>query len=55
MRPCSSSLSTYLNSSANLDIVQVDLYTFALASGEVLRWSGGDTALTVPAAGFPTG
>ena len=55
MRPCSTALATWLNNSANLDVVQVDLYTFALTSGEVLRWSGGDTALTIPAAGFPTG
>ncbi len=55
MRPCSAALSTFLNSSANLECVQVDLYTFALTSGEVLRWSGGDAALTVPATGFPTG
>src|SRR6266568_7042643 len=55
MRPCSSALSTYLSASANLDVVQVDLYTFALTSGEVLRWSGGDAALTIPAAGFPVG
>src|SRR5439155_11630200 len=55
MRPCSSALATWLNNSANLSIVQVDLYTFALTSGEVLRWSGGDMPLTVPAAGFPVG
>ena len=55
MRPCSSALSTYLNSAANLAIMQVDLYTFALTSGEVLRWSGSDMALTVPAVGFPVG
>src|SRR6266705_585472 len=55
MRPASTALTNYLNSAANLSVVQVDLYTFALSSGEVLRWSGGDTALTVPAAGFPTG
>ncbi len=55
MRPGSAALTTYLNNAANLDVVQVDLYTFALTSGEVLRWSGGDTALTIPAAGFPIG
>ena len=55
MRPCSAALSTFLNNPANLDCVQIDLYTVALASGEILRWSGGDTALTIPAAGFPIG
>jgi len=55
MRPCSAALSTYLNNAANLEVVQVDLYTFALASGEVVRWSGGNTALTIPGAGFPLG
>jgi len=55
MRPCSAALSSYLNNAADLAVVQVDLYTFALTSGEVVRWSGGDTALTIPAAGFPAG
>jgi len=55
MRPASTALTSYLNNAADLAVVQVDLYTFALNSGEVLRWSGGDTALTVPAAGFPVG
>jgi uncharacterized phage protein (TIGR02218 family) len=55
MRPASAALIGYLNNAADLAVVQVDLYTFALTSGEVLRWSGGDTALTIPAAGFPVG
>jgi hypothetical protein len=55
MRPCSAALSTFLNDSANLEVVQVDLYTVALTSGETLRWSGGNTALTIPSAGFPAG
>lgn len=55
MRPCSPALADFLNNAANLDVVQVDLYTFALTSGEVLRYAGGDTALTVPGAGFPAG
>jgi len=55
MRPCSAALTSFLNDAANREVVQVDLYTFALTSGEVLRYSGGDTALTVPAAGFPAG
>jgi uncharacterized phage protein (TIGR02218 family) len=55
VRPCSSALLSFLDNPANLDCVQVDLYTIALASGEMLRWSGGDAAITVPPAGFPTG
>jgi len=55
MRPASTALTNYLNSASNLAVVQVDLYTCALTSGEVLRWSGGDTALTIPSAGFPVG
>jgi len=55
MRPASTALISYLNNAADLAVVQVDLYTFALNSGEVLRWSGGDTALTIPATGFPVG
>lgn len=55
MRPCSAALANFLDDSANLECVQVDLYTVALTSGEVLRWSGGDAAITVTAAGFPTG
>ena len=55
MRPASAALTAFLDNPVNLDVVQVDLYTFALTSGEVLRWSAGDTALTVPTAGFPVG
>ena len=55
MRPCSAALAGFLNDAANRDVVQVDLYTLALTTGEVLRYSGGDTALTVPAAGFAAG
>jgi len=55
VRPCSAALATFLNSPINLDVIQIDLYTVALTSGEVLRWSGGDAALTIPAAGFPVG
>ena len=53
MRPCSAALAAYL--AANDGVVIADLYTFALTSGEVLRYSGGDTALSIPGAGFPTG
>jgi len=55
MRPASAALSSFLNNPANLACVQIDLYTIVLTTGGVLRYSGGDTALTVPAAGFPTG
>jgi uncharacterized phage protein (TIGR02218 family) len=55
MRPCSAALTSYLNSVANLNVVQFDLFTFALVGGEILRYSGGDSARTIPAAGFPTG
>jgi uncharacterized phage protein (TIGR02218 family) len=54
MRPCSAALTAFLNG-ANYEAVQIDLYTFALVSGEVFRWSGSGAALTVPAAGFPSG
>jgi hypothetical protein len=53
MRPCSAALAAFLPASDTAVIV--DLYTFALVGGEVLRWSGFTTALTVPAAGFPSG
>ena len=55
MRPASAALTAFLNNPANLAAVQVDLYTFALVGGSILRYSGGDSALTVPAAGFPAG
>ena len=53
MRPCSAALAAFLPASDSAVIAV--LYTFALSSGEVLRWSGFATALTVPAAGFPAG
>jgi hypothetical protein len=55
MRNASAALVSFLDNPANLFCIQIDLYTFALTSGETLRWSGGDVALTVPSAGFPTG
>src|SRR5215212_2183642 len=54
MRPCSAALAAFLHS-ANYEAVQTDLYTFALATGEVLRYTAGNAPLTVPAAGFPSG
>ncbi len=53
MRPCSAALAAYL--AVNDAVVSCDLYTLALVTGEVLRYSGGTTALTLPAASFPAG
>lgn len=53
MRPCSAALKAFLEGSAR-EAIQIDLYTFSLLSGEVFRWSGGNAALTVPSAGFPS-
>jgi uncharacterized phage protein (TIGR02218 family) len=53
MRSCSAALAAYLT--ANDRVVIADLYTFGLASGEVLRYSGWTTALRVPGAAFPGG
>src|SRR5947208_15641933 len=51
MRPCTAQLAAYLVAS---DAVAVtDLYTFALATGEVLRYSGWTTALQIPGTLFP--
>ena len=55
MKPASTALVNFLNDPANLSAIQIDLYTFRLTSGEILRYSGGNTALTLPAAAFPTG
>lgn len=55
MRNASAALVSFLNNPINLYCIQIDLYTFALTSGEIIRWSGGDTSITVPAAGFPVG
>jgi hypothetical protein len=54
MRPCSAALAAFLRG-ANYEAVQIDLYTFALATGEVFRYTSTDAPLTVPAAGFPSG
>lgn len=57
MRPASAALKTFLEATgpANRACVQIDLYTVALVTGETFRWTGGNQALSVPAAGFPTG
>ena len=53
MRPCSAALAAYLAS--NDTVVIADLYTFALASGEVLRFAGWTTALNITGTAFPNG
>jgi uncharacterized phage protein (TIGR02218 family) len=53
MRPASAALQNYL--AANDDFVIVDLYTVMLQSGEVLRYSGWTTPLTIPGTAFPAG
>jgi hypothetical protein len=54
MRPCSAALVAFLNGAGD-HAVQIDLYTFALVTGEVFRYTAGNAPLTVPAAGFPSG
>jgi uncharacterized phage protein (TIGR02218 family) len=53
MRPCSAALAAYL--AANDTCVIADLYTFLLTSGEVLRYSGWTTPLSIPGTAFPAG
>ena len=53
MRPCSAALAAYL--AANDTVVIADLYTFALTSGETLRYSGWTTPLSIPGTAFPSG
>src|SRR6185437_1859367 len=53
MRPASSALHDYL--AANDAIVVIDLYTFLLPSGAVLRYSGWTTPLPIPGTAFPGG
>jgi hypothetical protein len=53
MRPCSATLAAYL--AANDTFVIADLYTFALATGEVLRYSGWTAPLVIPGTAFPAG
>src|SRR5437763_3643031 len=51
MRPCTAHLAAYL--AANDTCIVADLYTLALATGEVLRYSGWTTALSIPGTRFP--
>ncbi|HWB50169.1 MAG TPA: DUF2163 domain-containing protein [Stellaceae bacterium] len=53
MRPASAALQSYL--AANDTFVVIDLYTFALPSGAVLRYSGWTTPLTIPGTAFAAG
>src|SRR6266498_2139753 len=53
MRPRSASLAAYL--ATNDTFVIADLYTFALATGEMLRYSGWTTPLRIPGTAFPAG
>lgn len=53
MRPCSPALAAYL--AANDTVAVIDLYTFVLPSGAVLRYSGGSGGLTIPGTAFPPG
>ena len=54
MRPCSAAMTAFLHG-ANYEAVQIDLYTFALTTGEVFRYTSGNAPLAIPAAGFPSG
>ncbi|HTT78589.1 MAG TPA: DUF2163 domain-containing protein [Stellaceae bacterium] len=51
MRPAPAALAAFL-AAAEYDAWMADLYVFQLTDGLVLRYSGGNTAVTVPAAGF---
>jgi uncharacterized phage protein (TIGR02218 family) len=53
MRPASAALQSYL--AANDTFLVIDLYTFALPSGEVLRYSGWTTPLAIPGTAFAAG
>ena len=53
MRPCSAALAAYL--AANDTVILADLYTFALVTGETLRYSGWTTALAIPGTLFASG
>ena len=53
MRSASAALQNYL--AANDTLAVIDLYTFALQSGEVLRYSGWATPLSIPGTLFPIG
>jgi uncharacterized phage protein (TIGR02218 family) len=53
MRPCSAALADYL--AAHDTFIVADLYTFALPTGEILRYSGWATPLRIPGTLFPSG
>src|SRR5438270_11453353 len=53
MRPCTAALADYL--AAHDTFAIADLYTFALPTGEILRYSGWTTALRIPGTRFPSG
>jgi uncharacterized phage protein (TIGR02218 family) len=53
MKPASAALQNYL--AANDSVVAIDLYSFALPSGAVLRYSGWTTPLAIPGTLFPAG
>src|SRR5437764_12931631 len=53
MRPCTATLADYL--AAHDTFAIADLYTFALATGEILRYSGWTTALRIPGTRLPSG
>jgi len=53
MRPCSAALADYL--AAHDTFIVADLYTFALPTGEILRYSGWTTSLRIPGTLFPSG
>jgi uncharacterized phage protein (TIGR02218 family) len=53
MRPCSAALADYL--AAHDTVIVADLYTFALPTGEILRYSGWTTPLRIPGTLFPSG
>src|SRR5579885_3611786 len=53
VRPASAALQAYL--AANDTFIVIDLYTFALPSGAVLRYSGWTAPLTIPGTAFAAG
>ena len=53
MRPATAGLQSYL--AANDTCVVIDLYTFALTSGEMVRYSGWTTPLAIPGTAFAAG
>ena len=53
MRPCSAALADYF--AAHDTFIIADLYTLALPTGEILRYSGWTTSLRIPGTLFPPG